>query len=58
MTTTGDYWVTGDTDRPLAMSETARPPPTSMPAPVSASPPSCRSPTSTVGRSDSRPPRV
>ena len=29
-----------------------------MPVPVSASPPSCRSPTSTLGVSDSRPPTV
>ena len=29
-----------------------------MPAPVSASPPSCRSPPSTLGRSDSRPTSV
>ena len=40
------------TDRPVDGEKTITPPPRSMPVPVSASPPSCRSPTSTSGFSD------
>ena len=45
-------------DRPVSASVNTSPLPTSIPAPVSASPPSCRSPISTLGVSDTRPPTV
>ena len=43
-------------DSPVVVSVKARPPPTSIPAPVSASPASRRRPTSTLGVRGSRPP--
>ena len=45
-------------DSPVERSVKTRPLPMSMPVPVSASPPSCRSPTSTLGVSATWPPTL